>query len=164
MLGYGVSPDEVALALRGLETMGIRLSHSSRVALDFAERIASRVPPALVLHPGLASAPGHEIWKRDFAGSSGVFSLVIPAHAEAALPDLLTAARTFSIGASWGGTHSLLAPMNIAKDRHLGAAKHQGTILRISVGVEDPEDLWADLEPIVDAVAGAEDRRSTAAA
>lgn len=163
MLGYGVSPDEVALALRGLETMGIRLAHAARVALDFASRIAARVPADLVLHPGLSTSPGHEIWKRDFTGSSGVFSLVIPAEAEAALPDLLTATKTFSIGASWGGTHSLLAPMNIARDRQLGAATHQGTILRISIGVEDPDDLWADLEPIVEAVAANRDPSTKAA-
>lgn len=163
MLGYGVSPDEVALALRGLETMGVRLAHASRVALDLAARIAERVPSELVLHPALPSFPGHALWKRDFTGSSGVFSLVIPHAAEAALPDLLTATKTFSIGASWGGTHSLLAPMNVTKDRHLGPASHSGTILRISIGVEDPTDLWADLEPIVDAVAAAAVHRSDAA-
>lgn len=153
MLGYGVSPDEVQLALRGLETMGVRLAHASRVALDFAERLAALVPSELVLHPGLRTHPGHDIWQRDALGTSGVFSLVIPPHAEAALPDLLTAARTFAIGASWGGTHSLLAPMNIGRDRQVVSPTHEGTILRISIGVEDPADLWADLEPIARAVA-----------
>jgi cysteine-S-conjugate beta-lyase len=99
----------------------------------------------------LTSAPGHDVWKRDFAGSSGVFSVVIPPHAEDGLPDLLTAAKTFSIGASWGGTHSLLAPMTIS--RVADAHAHPGTILRISIGLEDENDLWADLEPIVDAIA-----------
>lgn len=153
MLGYGVSPDEVQLALRGLETMGVRLAHASRVALDFAARLAAIVPSELVLHPGLPSHPGHDLWTRDALGTSGVFSLVIPPHAEAPLSGLLTAARTFAIGASWGGTHSLLAPMNIAKDRQIVASPHAGTILRISIGVESPDDLWADLEPIARAVA-----------
>lgn len=155
MLGIGVSPDDASLALRGLETMAVRLAHVSRVAAAFAERMAEILPPELVLHPALPHCPGHDIWKRDFTGSSGVFSLVVPPAAEAAIPDLLTAAKTFSIGASWGGTHSLIAPMNIASDRVASGDVHQGTILRISIGLEDPEDLWADLSPIISAVAAA---------
>ncbi|MDR6821009.1 cystathionine beta-lyase [Neorhizobium sp. 2083] len=151
MIGMGPSPDDCALALRGMETMGVRLAHSGRVALDFAGRIASRIKQGLVLHPALEGSPGHPVWKRDFSGTSGVFSIVIPAHAEAALPGLLTAAKTFSIGASWGGTHSLLAPMTIT--RATDDQAHKGTILRISIGLEDENDLWADLEPIVAAIA-----------
>lgn len=153
MIGMGVSPDDCAMVLRGMETMGVRLAHSGRVALHFAKRMAEGVPSEMVLHPALPGAAGHAIFERDFAGASGVFSLIIPPHAEVALPDLLTAAKTFSIGASWGGTHSLLAPMTItrAADPHA----HKGTILRISVGLEDEDDLWADLLPIVEAVASA---------
>lgn len=151
MIGMGVSPDDCAMVLRGMETMGVRLAHSGRVALDFANRMAERVPSDMVLHPALPGAAGHAIFKRDFAGASGVFSLVIPPHAEDALPDLLTAAKTFSIGASWGGTHSLLAPMTIT--RAADPQAHRGTILRISVGLEDEDDLWADLLPIIEAVA-----------
>lgn len=151
MIGMGPSPDDCALALRGMETMGVRLAHSGRVALEFARRIAEIVPEGLVLHPALTTSPGHEIFKRDFAGSSGVFSVVIPPHAEEALPDLLTAAKTFSIGASWGGTHSLLAPMTITRATDKDA--HKGTILRINVGLEDEDDLWADLHPIIEAIA-----------
>jgi cystathionine beta-lyase len=158
MLGIGVSPDEASLALRGLETMGVRLAHVSRVATTFAERMAGSLPPELVLHPALSHCPGHAEWKRDFAGASGVFSLVVPPDAEAAIPDLLTAAKVFSIGASWGGTHSLIAPMNIAGDRRVSRNVHQGTILRISIGLEDPDDLWADLAPIVEAIAAAAPR------
>ncbi|MDK1374317.1 MULTISPECIES: PLP-dependent transferase [unclassified Sinorhizobium] len=151
MIGIGVSPDDCALALRGLETMGVRLAHSGRVAADFAKRIASRVPANLVLHPALPDCPGHRYWQRDFAGSSGVFSVIIPRYAEDALPSHLTAAKTFSIGASWGGTHSLLAPMTITRATDGNA--HPGTILRISIGLEDERDLWADLEPIIEAIA-----------
>ncbi len=151
MIGMGPSPDDCALALRGMETMGVRLAHSGRVALEFARRVAEIVPEKLVLHPALTTSPGHEIFKRDFAGSSGVFSVVIPPHAEEALPDLLTAAKTFSIGASWGGTHSLLAPMTITRATDKDA--HKGTILRINVGLEDEDELWADLHPIIEAIA-----------
>ncbi|MCQ1775839.1 PLP-dependent transferase [Neorhizobium galegae] len=150
MIGMGVSPDDCALALRGMETMAVRLAHSGRVARDFAERIQSRLPQGLVLHPALSGTAGHEVFKRDFSGSSGVFSVVIPPHAEGALPELLTAAKTFSIGASWGGTHSLLAPMTIT--RAADPTAHAGTILRINVGLEDENDLWMDLEPIVEAI------------
>ncbi|UWL61759.1 aminotransferase class I/II-fold pyridoxal phosphate-dependent enzyme [Brucella pseudintermedia] len=151
MIGMGVSPDDCALALRGMETMGVRLAHSGRVAFEFAQRIARRIPQDMVLHPALPGAPGHEFYKRDFSGSSGVFSVVIPSHAESALPDLLTAAQTFSIGASWGGTNSLLAPMTIT--RATDPEAHRGTILRISIGLEDENDLWTDIEPIVEAIA-----------
>lgn len=151
MIGMGPSPDDCALALRGMETMGVRLAHSGRVAQDFAERIAALVDKGLVLHPALATSPGHEFWKRDFSGSSGVFSIVIPSHAEHALPELMTAAKTFSIGASWGGTHSLLAPMTITRATTPDA--HTGTILRISIGLEDETDLWSDLEPIITSIA-----------
>jgi cystathionine beta-lyase len=153
MMGIGVSADDCALVLRGLDTMGVRLAHASAVGSEFAHRLAQIVPASLVLHPALPGAVGHDIWLRDFAGASGVFSLVIPEGAEAGLPGLLTAAKTFSIGASWGGTHSLLAPMNIVKDRSLSSYVHPGTILRISIGLEDPRDLWADLEPIAELVA-----------
>jgi len=146
MMGIGVSPDDCALALRGMDTMAIRLAHSGRIAADFARRLATLAPVGSVLHPALPGCPGHEIWQRDFTGASGVFSLVIPPSAEAALPSLLTAARTFSIGASWGGTNSLLAPMAVS--RFLSKGAHPGTILRISIGLESEHDLWADLEPI----------------
>lgn len=150
MMGIGVSPDDCALALRGMDTMAIRLAHSGRIASDFARRIASKAPDGSVLHPALPGCPGHEIWQRDFTGASGVFSLVIPPSAEAALPSLLTAAATFSIGASWGGTNSLLAPMTVS--RFTSKDAHQGTILRTSIGLESEHDLWADLEPIAQLV------------
>lgn len=146
IMGLGVSPDDCALALRGMDTMAIRLAHSGRIAADFARRIATQAPVGSVLHPALPGCPGHEIWQRDFTGASGVFSLVIPPSAESSLPSLLTAARTFSIGASWGGTNSLLAPMTVY--RFISKDAHQGTILRISIGLESEHDLWADLEPI----------------
>lgn len=151
MFGIGVSPDDAALVLRGLETMSVRLAHCGRVAEDFAKRIASRLSPDLVLHPVLPTTPGHAFWKRDFNGASGVFSLIIPAEAEAAVSDLLTAAKVFSIGASWGGTHSLFAPMTV--EPKATRISHRGTILRISIGLEDERDLWMDIEPIVDAIA-----------
>ena len=151
--GVGVSPDEVSLALRGIETMGVRLAHMGRVSVDLAERVQASPAVDRVLHPALPSCPGHEVWRRDFKGSSGVFSVVLRPGAEARLGPALTAMKTFSIGASWGGTRSLLVPMAVKGDRSVNPWMHEGTVLRVSVGLEDPNDLWADLEKLLAAVA-----------
>lgn len=145
MIGIGVSPDEAALALRGIETMGVRLAHVGRVALDFAQRIAALPGGLRVLHPVLPGCPGHDHFMRDFKGASGLFSVVLPASAESRLGPALTAMRLFAIGASWGGTRSLIAPMQVKADRTAVPWAEDGTILRISVGLEDPDDLWDDL-------------------
>ena len=155
MIGFSVSPDEVALALRGIETMGVRLAHVGRVALDFARRLEAFPAARRVLHPALPSCPGHEFWQRDFTGGCGVFSVVLPAEAEPAVGPALTAMRLFAIGASWGGTRSLVAPMQVKADRVAPPGTEDGTILRISVGLEDPEELWDDLATLFRAVAGA---------
>lgn len=150
MLGMGVSPDDCFLALRGLETMGVRLAHAGRVALDFAKRLTQSPAVARVLHPALESCPGHALWKRDFAGSSSVFSVVLQPGLEEAISPALSAMQVFSIGASWGGTHSLLVPMEIAKDRTLSFWDEGTTILRISVGMEDPQDLMDDMLRVIE--------------
>tara|TARA_R110000868_G_scaffold335406_1_gene596250 strand:+ start:96467 stop:97627 length:1161 start_codon:yes stop_codon:yes gene_type:complete len=152
MMGLGVSPDDCVLVLRGLETMPLRLRHAEKTALDFARRIAEIISPQLVLHPALPHSPSHALWTRDFAGASGVFSIVIPEKSEPAVIEQINAAKTFSIGASWGGTHSLLAPMSVASDRSFPKIEHGGTILRISIGLEDPVDLWADIGAIIKAI------------
>lgn len=153
MIGIGVSPDEAALALRGIETMGVRLAHAGRVALEFACRLDGLPGVARVLHPALPDCPGHAFWKRDFAGASGVFSVVLRPETEPALNAALSAMKVFSIGASWGGTRSLVAPMSVKADRSAAPWTEDGTILRISVGLEDPEDLWADLDGLFHAIA-----------
>ena len=145
MIGIGVAPDEAALALRGLETMGIRVTHSGRVALDFARRLQAFPAARRVLHPALPSCPGHEFFERDFRGASGLFSVVLPPEVEPLLGPALTSMRLFAIGASWGGTRSLIAPMQVKADRTAVPWTEDGTILRISVGLEDPEELWDDL-------------------
>ena len=145
MIGIGVSPDEAALALRGLETMGVRLAHMGRVALEFAQRLQACPAALRVLHPALPSCPGHEFWARDFKGASGLFSVVLPPGAEALLGPALSAMRLFAIGASWGGTRSLVAPMQVKADRVATPWTEDGAILRVSVGLEDPDELWDDL-------------------
>jgi cystathionine beta-lyase len=145
MVGIGVSPDEAALALRGIETMGVRLAHMGRISEDFARRLEKHPVIDRVLHPALPSCPGHAFWKRDFTGSSAVFSVVLRPGCEESLAPALTALRIFAIGASWGGTRSLIAPMAIKGDRTVSPWTSEGTVLRISIGLEDPDDLWADL-------------------
>jgi cystathionine beta-lyase len=145
MIGLGVSPDDVALTLRGLETMGVRLAHVGKVSMEFAERLAQMPGVGTVLHPALPSCPGHDIWKRDYSGASGLFSVVLPVSGEPLLAGALAKLKTFAIGSSFGGTRSLIAPMSVKSFRTIAAAQNESTILRISVGLEDPQDLWADL-------------------
>lgn len=146
MIGIGVSPDDCALALRGLETMGVRLAHMGRVSTEIAQRLACFPAIDRVLHPALPSCPGHEYWKRDYTGASGVFSVVLRPSTDTLLETALSAMQIFSIGASWGGTHSLIAPMYVKTDRVVTPWAQEGAILRISIGLEDEADLWADLD------------------
>lgn len=146
MLGFGTSPDDISLALRGIETMGVRLAHVGRISVDFARKLASMDGVGEVLHPALPGCAGHEAWRRDFSGASGLFSVVLPEHSEGRLAEALAALKTFVIGSSFGGTRSLVAPMNVKEIRTIPGSQRPGPILRISIGLEDPEDLWADLE------------------
>lgn len=143
-LGLAVSPDDCALALRGLQTLGVRLAALERSTLRVARWLAEQPAVATVLHPALPSCPGHDAWRRDFTGSTSVFSVVLaegtPREAVAAFVDAL---RLFQIGYSWGGVHSLAVPW-------FGLARTHGTpygdrLVRLNVGLEDPDDLVADL-------------------
>jgi cystathionine beta-lyase len=154
MLGMGVSPDDCERALRGLETMGVRLAHMGKISTDFAFRMVGMPGVERVLHPALPDCPGHEYWKRDFAGASGVFSVVLKPETEPHLEAALSAMETFAIGASWGGTRSLVAPMSVRNDRVVKPWTEEGTILRISIGLEDPDDLWADIAQLLHDIAG----------
>jgi cysteine-S-conjugate beta-lyase len=145
MLGIGVSPDEVALALRGIETMGVRMAHTGRVARAFAGRLQSSPMVARVLHPALPSCPGHAVWARDFKGSSAVFSIVSKPECTDRVYPAMSSLRLFAIGASWGGTRSLIAPMAIAADRTVRPWNPDETVVRLSIGLEEEGELWADL-------------------
>ncbi|HEY5796682.1 MAG TPA: cystathionine beta-lyase [Bosea sp. (in: a-proteobacteria)] len=153
--GVGVSPDECQLALRGIETMGLRVAHMGKVSEDFARRLVGHPMVERVLHPALPSCPGHEIWKRDMGRSSGLFSLVLKPVDEAVVSAALSALRVFAIGASWGGTRSLVAPQAVAEDRTATTWSDPGPLLRISIGLEDPDELWADLGGLLDVLAQA---------
>jgi cystathionine beta-lyase len=148
-LGVGVSPDECQLALRGIETLALRLSHMGEVSEDFARRLARSPAVETVLHPALPSCPGHEFWKRDMGRSSGVFSLVLKPVPHALLEKALSALKVFAIGASWGGTRSLVAPLAPEGERTVVPWPYPGPSLRISIGLEDQEDLWNDLDALL---------------
>lgn len=159
--GIGVSPDECQLALRGIETMGLRVAHMGKVSEDFARRLVDHPMVERVLHPALPSCPGHAIWQRDMGRSSGLFSLVLKPVDDDAMSAALSALRVFAIGASWGGTRSLVAPQAVAQDRTATAWAAKDPLLRISIGVEEPEELWADLSLLLSVLAQA---RTTQAA
>ncbi len=143
-LGLAVSPDDCSLALRGLETLGVRLAALERGALHVARWLAAQPAVARVLHPALPSCPGHDVWRRDFTGSASVFSVVLaegtPREAVAAFVDALA---LFRIGYSWGGVHSLVMPW-FALARADGTP-YGGRLVRLNVGLEDPDDLVRDL-------------------
>ncbi|PKR48050.1 trans-sulfuration enzyme family protein [Thalassospira marina] len=152
MLGFHTAPDAISLVLRGLETMAVRVEHSGRVASDLAREIDAKYPVE-VLSPILPESPGHALWQRDFTGASGLFSVVLPKDWEGRLDDALNGLKIFAIGASWGGTRSLIAPMTVTGHRTTPHPRNERIILRLSIGLEDPEDLRADLHAFFDLLA-----------
>lgn len=151
-MGIGVSSDDAALVLRGSETLGLRLRHSAEVALRFANRLRLHPLVARVLHPALPDDPGHLLFRRDFLGASGVFSLTFAAGVAPHVPAALDALRLFAIGASWGGTRSLAAPMPVRAHRTATEWSGPDLALRLSVGLEEEGELWADLERFLSAL------------
>ncbi|MCA6111534.1 PLP-dependent transferase [Bradyrhizobium cenepequi] len=144
-LGVGVLPDERSLALQGIQTMGLRLRHVGEISEEFAHRLAESCSFA-VLHPCLSDFPGHTLWRLDFKGSSGVFSLRFDGVSAELVDRALDSLKTFAIGAFWGGTRSIVAPMVITNDRHVMPSSETATYLRLSVGLESVDHLWADLQ------------------
>jgi cysteine-S-conjugate beta-lyase len=144
-LGMAASPDDCSLALRGMQTLGVRLAALERGALHVARWLAGRRVVDTVLHPALPSCPGHDVWRRDFTGSASVFSFVFaegtPREAIIAFLDSL---ELFQIGYSWGGVHSLATPWFTLKRSH--PARYGERLVRLNVGLENPDDLVADLQ------------------
>lgn len=145
-LGIGVSPDDATLVLRGMETLGVRLRHAAEGAAEIIALIQHHPLVEQVLYPSLLDFPGHDIWKRDFLGVSGVFSVVLKPEASKHAAAALDVLRTFAIGASWGGTRSLIAPMPVKQNRSASQWHGEDLVLRVSIGLEDLDDLKADIE------------------
>ncbi len=159
MLGQTVSPDDAALALRGLRTLGVRLERETDSALAIAEWLASRPEVAQVLCPMLPGAPGHALWSRDFTGGCGLFSFILKGGDAALRNRFIDALRLFGIGYSWGGFESLVVPVDPAPIRSVtpwppaGMDEGDRFGVRLSIGLEDPADLIADLEQAFAALA-----------
>lgn len=145
-LGQTVGPDDANLASRGLRTMAVRLARHWETGVRLAEWIARQPEVERVLHPALPSDPGHALWKRDFAGASGLFGVVLKPMNRKAYAALIDSLELFGIGASWGGYESLIMPMSPGDTRSATQWPHAGPCFRIHAGLENPDDLLADLD------------------
>jgi cystathionine beta-lyase len=151
-LGQVVSPDDAALALRGLRTLAVRLERETASALTVAEWLRARPEVAQVLCPMLPGAPGHASWQRDFTGGCGLFSFVLRGASPIARARFIDALERFGIGYSWGGFESLVIPFDPARARTASPWPPSGCDpadrlgIRLSIGLEDSADLILDLE------------------
>jgi cystathionine beta-lyase len=144
LLGVGAAADDCFLALRGLETLALRLQRQAASALAIARWLAGQPAVGRVLHPGLAGDRGNALWKRDCPGAGSVFTLLLRAPGWKAASGFADRLKLFRLGASWGGVHSLVAVYREPPARARPALR-AGAVLRLSIGLEDPEDLIADL-------------------
>ncbi len=144
-LGYCAGPDDCYLALRGLRTIATRLPRHQETAHTIARWMAERDEVKKVLHPALGNCPGHEFWRRDFTGSSGLFGVVLKDFPKNAVDAMLDGMKLFAMGFSWGGYESLMIPTYPDRIRTVTKWPHTGPSLRIHAGLEDPDDLIEDL-------------------
>lgn len=143
-MGCCAGPDDVYQVLRGLRTMGVRLDHHQKSALAIAAWLEGQPSVARVLHPALPSHPDYALWKRDFSGSSGIFSIVLKGGGQKQQHAFLDALRIFGLGYSWGGYESLAVPVFLG-DRVVAKGPYDGPLIRLQIGLEDVEDLKADI-------------------
>ena len=144
--GLCEGPDDVYLGLRGLRTMAVRLDRHYESSVAVARWLEQRPEVLRMLHPALESHPGHALWKRDFSGASGLFSMVFKPVQQKAVFAFLDTLELFGIGASWGGYESLAIPFNCAPYRTVTNWQPGGPTVRFHIGLEAVEDLTADLE------------------
>ena len=143
-LGLYASGDDCFLALRGLRTIPVRLARHGETALKLARWLQAWQEVSRVLYPALEDDPGHEIWKRDFTGATGLFGVVLEPVPHKALAAFFDSLKLFGMGFSWGGYESLIVPSKLHRTARPFDA--EGPLIRIHAGLEDPEDLIADLE------------------
>ena len=145
-LGQHVGPDDAWLALRGLRTLGVRLRQHQEGAIHVAQWLARHPRVARVIHPALPGCPGHDLWRRDFHGASGLFAVVLKDADAAGRARMIDGLRHFGIGFSWGGYESLALPVDPAPLRSATRWQAEGLAVRLHIGLEDPADLIADLD------------------
>lgn len=146
VMGVCAGPDDIYLGTRGIRTMPVRLRQHQENATALAEWLERRPEVERVLYPALPSDPGHEIWKRDFLGASGLFGVVLRKASDEAVAAMLDGLELYGMGASWGGYESLILPTQPATNRSVTEWRAGGPALRIHAGLEDIDDLIADLE------------------
>lgn len=154
-LGITVAPEDAFLASRGLRTMALRLERHQQSALTVARWLSSRPEVRQVLHPGLPEHPGHALWKRDFKGASGLFSIILEPVPKRAVDAFLDSLALFGLGYSWGGYESLAIPFDCSTYRTATPWNPGGPAIRLQIGLEDPADLIADLDSGFTALAAA---------
>jgi len=144
-LGYSIAPDDCYLALRGLRTASVRMKQHEKQGIALANWLKGRPEVERVLHPALPEHPGHQFWKRDFSGASGLFGVVLKACPKPALEAMLDGMELFGMGFSWGGFESLIIPSHPEALRTAKPWRSAGPTLRIHAGLEDIDDLIDDL-------------------
>ena len=147
LMGYCASADDVYAASRGLRTLGVRLKQHEQNALQVAQWLAQRPEVATVRHPAFADHPGHQQFKRDFSGSNGLFSFVLSQGSLKQVEAFIEGMQHFKMGFSWGGYESLItATLNVQALRQASHWPYSGPLIRLHIGLEDPEDLIDDLQ------------------
>ncbi len=144
-LGHTVSADDAALVLRGLRSLAVRLDRHENSALTLAQWLDRHAAVDRVWHPALPSHPGHALWQRDFCGATGLFAIVLNQGSRPHTAALIDSLSHFGIGFSWGGFESLILPVELNGTRSIDQLPLPGPILRLSIGLEDPDDLITDL-------------------
>jgi cystathionine beta-lyase len=144
--GYHAAPDDCYLALRGLRTISVRLQRHQENALKVAKWLQARPEVERVLYPALPDDPGHALWKRDHQGACGLFGMVFASGDWKAVAAMVDGLEHFGMGASWGGFESLVIPAHPEKSRTATPWPHKTPCIRFHIGLEDPDDLIADLE------------------
>src|SRR5262245_53025848 len=145
-MGICAGTEEMYLGLRGLRTIEVRLERHWRSGVEIASWLEARPEVARVIHPALPSHPQHALWKRDFLGACGLFSIVLKPCARTAVAAMVDGLQLFGLGASWGGYESLILPFDAAKTRSATVWQPEGPTVRLHIGLEDAADLKADLE------------------